>query len=298
VTKPVSISLILLTFNLAAFAADPPPAAPAKPLTARQIVDRIKQNVKTPWLTTTVDTFKAGDPDTPVTGIVTTHLATLDVLQRAVTANKNFIISHEPVFYNHLDRTEPLGDDPVLAAKRAYIAKHGLIVFRFHDHWHRRMPDGIDQGVSAKLGWDAYRRADEDSYFDIPAASLKDLAATFKEKLGASVVRVVGKPDAKFTKVGMLPGAAGSARHIKMLQRDDVEVLAIGESPEWETVEYVRDAITQGKPKALILLGHANSEEPGMANCAIWLKTFIPEVPVDFLPAGDPFWSPTPETKK
>lgn len=288
---------VVLVFSALAMAADAP-AAPAKMPTARQIVERIKQNVKTPWLATTIDTFKAGDPDAPVTGIVTTHLATLEVMQKAVAARKNFIISHEPVFYNHLDRVEPLGDDPVLAAKRAYIAKHGLIVFRFHDHWHRRMPDGIDQGVAAKLGWEANRRAEEDSYFDIPAVALKDLATTFKEKLGASVVRVVGKPDAKFTKVGMLPGAAGSARHIKMLQRDDVEVLAIGESPEWETVEYVRDAITQGKAKALILLGHANSEEPGMANCATWLKTFVPEVPVEFIAAGDPFWTPTAEAKK
>ena len=41
-----------------------------------------------------------------------------------------------------------------------------------------------------------------------------------------------------------------------------------------------------------ILLGHANSEEAGMEYCARWLKTFIPEVPVEFLPAGDPFWTP------
>lgn len=29
-----------------------------------------------------------------------------------------------------------------------------------------------------------------------------------------------------------------------------------------------------------------------MRLCADWLKTFIPEVPVDWIPAGDPFWRP------
>ncbi len=77
-----------------------------------------------------------------------------------------------------------------------------------------------------------------------------------------------------------------------MLRRDDVEVLLAGESLEWETVEYVRDAIAAGKPKALILLGHVNSEEAGMEYCARWLKAFVPETPVEFIPARDPFWSP------
>jgi hypothetical protein len=42
----------------------------------------------------------------------------------------------------------------------------------------------------------------------------------------------------------------------------------------------------------MIILGHAISEEAGMNNCAKWLKTFVTEVPVEFIPAGEPFWSP------
>jgi putative NIF3 family GTP cyclohydrolase 1 type 2 len=84
----------------------------------------------------------------------------------------------------------------------------------------------------------------------------------------------------------------GSAAQIRMLQHADVHVVLAGETPEWETVEYVRDAVAAGEQKCLILLGHANSEEAGMEYCARWLKTFIPEVPIEFLPAGDPFWTP------
>jgi hypothetical protein len=27
-----------------------------------------------------------------------------------------------------------------------------------------------------------------------------------------------------------------------------------------------------------------------MGECARWLKTFVTEVPVEFVPAGEPFW--------
>jgi len=43
--------------------------------------------------------------------------------------------------------------------------------------------------------------------------------------------------------------------------------------------------------KALILLGNEVSEEPGSGEVAAWLKTFVSEVPVEWLPAGEPFWT-------
>src|ERR1035441_1162039 len=66
-----------------------PQFASAADLTARQVIDRIRANVGVPWAEKTVDTFKAGNPDTPVKGIATTCMATLDLLQRAAAAGKN-----------------------------------------------------------------------------------------------------------------------------------------------------------------------------------------------------------------
>jgi hypothetical protein len=54
----------------------------------------------------------------------------------------------------------------------------------------------------------------------------------------------------------------------------------------------VRDSITAGNKKALILLGHVVSEQGGMIYCADWLRTFIPEVPIEFVAAKEPFWTP------
>src|SRR5882757_5655873 len=77
--------------------------AQKKPLTAGQIISRLQYHMSVPWQPDTVDTFKAGNPDTPITGIAVTMMATMDVLQRASAKGLNFVITHEPTFYAHLD---------------------------------------------------------------------------------------------------------------------------------------------------------------------------------------------------
>ena len=62
--------------------------------------------------------------------------------------------------------------------------------------------------------------------------------------------------------------------------------------PEGFRFEYVQDQIESGKNKALIILGHVVSEQAGMKYCAEWLREFVPEVPVEFVPAPEPYWSP------
>lgn len=269
------------------------PEPSAQPLmTADQLIGRIKAQLTCDWSEETVDTYKGGGPEMEVTGIATTFLATLDVLKAAKAKGLNFIITHEPTFYNHLDKTDQYGDDPVVAAKQQYIKDNGLIVWRFHDHWHRTDPDGIYKGVTAKFGWERYSRDGSQHFYDLPPTTLKKLAKQLRKRFEKSTIRVVGDIDREVSQIGLVLGAAGAMAQIRSLQRDDVEVVIAGEVPEWETVEYIRDAVSMGKKKALILLGHANSEEAGMDYCADWLKTFVTEVPVEFIPAGDPFWSP------
>jgi putative NIF3 family GTP cyclohydrolase 1 type 2 len=270
------------------------PAAAQGALTARQVIERIQKNVGVPWRADTVDTFKAGDPDTQVTGIAVTMMATLDVLERAAAAGKNLIITHEPTFYSHLDQTSNLEQqqDAVLAAKQAFIAQHKLVIWRFHDHWHARKPDGILLGMTHALGWEKFQDPNDEHLFTLPETTLDGLAGSIKEKLHIRVLRVVGDPQLRITRAAFLPGAAGSARQIQALERPDVEALLIGETPEWETVEYVADAATEQRRKALILLGHIPSEQAGMQECTRWLRGFISEVPVEFVAAAEPFWLP------
>ena len=284
---------LVLAFVIAVGAATPS-AARAQSLTARQVLDRIKANIGVPWNAQTVDTFKDGDPDTPVTGIAVTMMATYDVLQRAAAAGANLIISHEPTFYGHLDQLEPLekAKDSVTAAKRAFIRDHKLVVLRMHDHWHDRHPDGIETGMTRALGWERFQRPESEFLFTIPTTTLGQLATTIRDRLGAPTLRVVGDPKLQVTKVALAPGFGGFPIHAQALRRNDVEVLVIGEAHEWETVEYVADAAAEGRRKALIVIGHIPSEQAGMQDFGRWLAPFVKGVQVTFVPAADPFWSP------
>jgi hypothetical protein len=50
--------------------------------------------------------------------------------------------------------------------------------------------------------------------------------------------------------------------------------------------------LASGQKKALIILGHVVSEQAGMKYCADWLREFVSEVPVEFIAASEPYWSP------
>lgn len=286
--KTIALALAL------AFVASSGAAAQEQTLTARQVIQRIQEHTGLTWSDETVDTFKAGDPDAPVTGIAVTMMATLDVLQRAAAAGHNLIITHEPTFYGHYDETETLEqqNDPVFAAKMALIRENGLIIWRFHDYWHRRDPDGVRVGMVKALGWEAYQQPDDDAIFVLPRTSVAALATELKERLGIRTLRVVGDPDLEVTKAGFAAGFPGFAYQRHLLARDDVEVLVMGEAHEWETILYGADAVSAGMKKALIVLGHIPSEQAGMDECAQWLKTFVTEAPVAFIAAAEPFWSP------
>jgi putative NIF3 family GTP cyclohydrolase 1 type 2 len=260
-------------------------------ITARQVIERIQKNVGVAWRSQTVDTFKAGNPDAPVKGIATTFMATFDVVQRAARSGKNLVITHEPTFYNHEDDTKDFSADPVYLAKHAFIEKNNMVVWRFHDHWHARRPDGILTGMLEILGWEKYRNPDNPRVLVLPAAPLASLARDMQKRLKVRTMRVVGDPAMPVSKVALNPGYASLQGATRTLAQPEVDVLVVGESREWEGVEYAQDAIAAGMKKALIVLGHVISEENGMSECARWLKTFVTEVPVEFVPAGEPFWA-------
>ncbi len=80
-------------------------------LTAGQVIDRIKAQVGIPWRAQTVDNLIAGTAETPVKGIATTMMATLEVVQRAAAAGKNMVITHESTFFSHQDRLDQIQQD-------------------------------------------------------------------------------------------------------------------------------------------------------------------------------------------
>jgi len=287
--KPVALrSICLVVAGIALL----PCATVAQALTAAEAIHRIQQHYPVAPPPNTVDTVKAGDPSTAVTGIAVTFLDTMDVLREANQRGLNLVITHEPTFYNHLDDTAFFANDPVYREKLAFIQQHHMVVFRFHDQMHAISPDPVAMGLVQALGWQGYMDAASPFQLTIPKTTLLELSRDLAKKLNAQSVRVVGNPALSITHVAILPGAAGTQKQILALRSDEVQVLLVGEVPEWETIAYVRDASAQGRHKALVLLGHEVSEEPGMKKCVEDLRALFPNVPVVHIPAGQPMWTP------
>lgn len=259
-------------------------------MTIQQVIDRIIADIPGGVLKETVDTVKTGDPNQPVTGVVSTFMATAQVIQQAGNRGANLIITHEPTFYNHLDAVGHWQGDRVYEAKRRLLDENGIVVWRFHDYWHRHEPDGILAGVLDELEWNRFADPERPNVCIVPETELQKVINMLKSTFEIPQVRVVGDPGMACSRIAFLPGAVGGPRQLSFLsENEDVEVLVCGEVNEWETTEYVRDASLVGRPLALVVLGHASSEEPGMRWLVNWLKPRIPGIPVTHIPATDPF---------
>ena len=262
----------------------------ATTLTAGQVIERIKANVGIPWREQTVDRLIAGSLDTPVTGVATIMMATLEMLERAQATGKNMVITHEPTFWSHQDDVSELKEDAVYKYKLDFIETHKMTVFHFHDHWHEHKPDGIATGMARELGWEKYQDTENPRLFTLPEITLERLASELATKLKAGTIRVLGDRGLKVKRAITSWGYVSEFPGIPLLGRPDIDVLIVGEAREWEVVEYAQDLITSGKKKGLILLGHVVSEQAGMKYCAEWLKGFVTEVPVEYLEEQNPFW--------
>jgi putative NIF3 family GTP cyclohydrolase 1 type 2 len=262
--------------------------SPAKTMTAGQVAERIRANAGMAWRDKTLDGFKAGSPDTPVTGVVTTVMATQRVLARAVELERNLIVTQEPVFYNANDEPGNRASDATYLAKKAYIEQHGLVVFRFADHWNARQPDPRVAALARALSWEG---PGTNGVFPIRETTLSSLAAHLRDRLQIrGGLRTVGAPAMRVRSALLIPGTTDVPAVMARLK--DADVVVAGEPREWEVVPYLLDGREAGANKALLAVGRLVSEEPGMKACADWLKALLPEVPVDAVPVGDPYWSP------
>ena len=261
-------------------------------MTAGEVVARIKTQLGVPWRDATYrDTFKFGGPDTVVTGIATTVFASFEMITRASEAGLNLIIPHEDTYWNDRDDTAVVSGDPLYATKVEFMRTHNIAVFRIHDHMHAQRPDFTYVGSARELGLTQYETAPNSHRFVVPETTLGALATTLQRRVGARALRVVGDPAAKVSRLQLGVGYATPA-----VNNGEIDVVISGEQQEadgaFDSPEYVLDAATIGVPKGWIMLGHAISEEAGMQEMAQWIKGFVPEVPVQLVKAGEPFWAP------
>jgi putative NIF3 family GTP cyclohydrolase 1 type 2 len=259
-------------------------------MTAREVVDLVRKNQGIPWNErSTRDTFKLGDPDTTVKGIATTMMVTFDMLKRANAAGLNMVITHEDTFWNDRDDVKDLTENHLYKLKTEFILKNDMVIWRDHDHMHAMTPDytvvGELRSVGIKAGDKVTMRP---GILTIPETTLGELAAQIKRTSGARALRCVGDPKVKVSRILVGPGYATPR------MAEGVDVVIGGEQQEadgaFDNIEYVMDAVALGMAKGVIMLGHVISEQAGMKDFGNWLRTFIPAVPIQFVPAEEPFW--------
>jgi putative NIF3 family GTP cyclohydrolase 1 type 2 len=286
-------------------------------ITAQEIVGRIQQKLGPGWKDTPVDVIMAGKPDTAVTGVVTTFAPSMEVLKKAVAAKQNMIISRESPFWFRSavagggagrppDGTGPGNErkmpprDPVFQTKQDYIAANNLVVYRLYANWNAQAEDMQLKGLAKALGWEKYYKpsggqpwAYDNGFFEVPPATLKDTALHLKKKLNIKSIRVGGSPTTMVRKVAVYPGTYWLNDLEKIFAEPNVDVLIAGE-PKWENelAPYIFDQADNGQNKGMIMLGEEVSQDPGCGEMATWLKSFIADVPVQWIPTGEPCWMP------
>jgi putative NIF3 family GTP cyclohydrolase 1 type 2 len=244
----------------------------------------------------TCDRLIEGNWDYRVTGVATTFMATVDVIRRAIATDCNLIITHEPTYFTGSDSIDWVKADPVYRRKKALIDDNQISIWRYHDHMHSGHEDLIYAGLLKELGWTNYRNTEFPlpHCYTIPPTTVAALVGFFKKSLGMEVIQVVGDPDMKCSRIGILVGGGslGLGREempAKLMNDQQLDVMVCGEITEWTLSAYVRDAAAMGFNKAMIVVGHERSEEPGMKELANLLPPLLEGIPVRFADSGEPF---------
>lgn len=251
----------------------------------------------------TRDLYLCGDPQNECTGIAVTCCCTLDVMKKAVEHGVNLIISHEGITYNY-EKALPDKNfsNEVLVEKLDYAKRHGLTVWRDHDHMHRSdRPDAIDRiredmifyGTMMELGWEDYVIGDKKKplWYKIPKTTARQLADEIIRKWNLNGLRIVGNLDSEVETVYICEHILGGEKDAKAMDNaEKADVMIPLEIVDYTLTSYVRDAATLGRNKVIFEMGHFNAEELGMR----YLETVLPEVfdhelKIVYIQSGDTF---------
>ena len=245
------------------------------------------------------DGWKWGDPEAECTGVAVALTAAVGVIRRAAEIGANLLIVHEPTFYTSRDPDGWREDFPnaVFQEKRDLLDRHGIAIWRDHDHMHAHRPDAIFTGVLACLGWEDYTAMPCGPYthylIRVPETTLGALMEHLTAAIGMNGLRYIGDPGQRVRTVALVghlyTAFTGELRSdgqqmeygvqcIRLLEQG-ADVLLPGEVIDWTVVSYIRDAVQ---------LGHFNWEELGMRYAREWIGGLLGGgTPVTYLPSGD-----------
>lgn len=269
-----------------------------------EVIEQIKQKSQAKQIAKdSCDQVIIGDAQQEVKKIVTTFMATADVIQQAKNSGANLIITHEPTWFNGHDTKDWLLHDTIYQAKCRLAEEANVVIWRYHDHMHLAPKDQIYAGLETALSWGSYHLLGNPTSenpleqagicYEIPELQLDKLLEQLRQVLGLKVVRFIGEPTSTVHRVGLLLGGSslglGDERNpMKLIAAQQLDTVICGDITEWTLPAYVRDANMLGIKKNMIILGHEKSEEMGMKYLVPWLQTFLP-CSIEFIDAQEPF---------
>ena len=240
----------------------------------------------------TCDTVKCGDPDKPVARVAISMFATPDIIRQAARWQADMLIVHEPSFYSHMDVR--LENDPVTQAKEQLLKDAGLVLYRFHDHPHRKPFDMICEGELTALGLPYHNFTN--AHWAVNTIELdepitpRQLGRIMQERLNIAQPKICGTMDQLCSRISLCFGTPGGV--FEELRRNDIDIVLTGEACEWMLGEYARDAAQLGFCKALIIMGHIGSERDGMKLLAQKLPEIQPDLAVRYFECGEVYSYP------
>jgi putative NIF3 family GTP cyclohydrolase 1 type 2 len=266
--------------------------AQARRLTARDVFAQIKAASGQPWdPNPTDDRIIFGDRNAVITGIATCFFSSLPVLRRARELGLNYIVPHEASFYERYDdfaESVIADDDPVLAAKKRFLADNDMVIQRMHSHAHSFPGDAIMTGLFQRLGWAGQLAPDR--IVRLPPTSAEELGRHLKRSLGRKTLRMFGDRSATVSTVAVSAGMPGENAQIAQLETTGVDAVVLGEVREPEVLGYAQD-LAASRPVVVYFVGHT-AEDFGMRNIAEWLGTVFPALPCRWIETIDPYTNP------
>ena len=159
-----------------------------------------------------------------------------------------------------------------------------MVIFRYHDHMHRRDVDLIDAGELQALGLSGITTRDKATGTDIftldtPITAL-ELARLAEQRLGVKHARIAGERNKKSTRIAPMFGA--TSNKADLFANGDIEIIITGEICEWKFAEYARDASLLGINKSVVALGHVGSEREGMKYLSEKISRELPSLEVKY----------------
>ena len=141
------------------------------------------------------------------------------------------------------------------------------------------------------LGWEKYLCCDpvRPMVFEIPETPVKEIGRLIMEKFHLTGLKMLGNTEAKVRKVAIASHILGGDNDmITRIDQENIDLLISMELIDFTVSEYIRDSAMLGMPKAILAVGHFNTEEPGMEYMVSYIPKALGEaVPCRYIQSGD-----------